>query len=40
MMSSRPNQVRVLLVDDHPVVRAGLRYVLEQGDRLAVIGES
>ncbi len=40
MLSSRVSQVRVLLVDDHPVVRAGLRYVLEQGDRLVVIGES
>lgn len=40
MVSARMNPVRVLLVDDHPVVRAGLRYVLEQGYRLVVIGES
>jgi DNA-binding NarL/FixJ family response regulator len=31
--------VRLLLIDDHPVVRSGLRYVLEQGERLVVIGE-
>jgi DNA-binding NarL/FixJ family response regulator len=39
MDNVRSGQVRVLLVDDHPVVRSGLRYVLEQGDRLVVIGE-
>lgn len=32
--------VRLLLVDDHPVVRSGLRYVLEQGEQVQVIGES
>lgn len=32
-------QVRLLLIDDHPVVRSGLRYVLEQGEQLVVIGE-
>lgn len=30
----------VLLVDDHPVVRSGLRAVLEVGDRVSVIGEA
>lgn len=33
-------QVRVLLVDDHPVVRTGMRFVLEQDGRLHVIGET
>ena len=32
--------VRVLLVDDHPVVRVGLRVVIEQDPRLAVVGEA
>jgi two-component system response regulator NreC len=32
-------QVNVLLIDDHPIVRTGLRFVLEQGDQLSVIGE-
>jgi DNA-binding NarL/FixJ family response regulator len=32
--------IRVLLVDDHPVVRAGLRGMLEAVDGLAVVGEA
>ena len=32
--------VRVLLVDDHPVVRAGLRALLEASGRVDVIGEA
>lgn len=32
--------VRVLLVDDHPVVRSGLRAVLEATGRVAVVGEA
>ncbi len=35
-----PTLVRVLLIDDHPIVRAGLRLVIEQDDRLRVVGES
>ncbi|MFD7075851.1 response regulator [Nocardioides sp. NPDC057577] len=30
----------VLLVDDHPVVRSGLRAVIEAGDALTVVGEA
>ncbi|WP_114906248.1 response regulator [Ornithinimicrobium murale] len=33
-------RVRVLLVDDHPVVRSGLRAVLEATDRVEVVGEA
>ena len=40
MTTSRDGQVRVLLVDDHPVVRTGMRFVLEQDGRIAVIGEA
>ncbi len=36
----RPISVRVLVVDDHPVVRAGLRWLLEGDDRLSVVGEA
>ena len=39
MNSAELDQVRVLLIDDHPVVRTGLRYVIEQGGRLLVVGE-
>ena len=40
MSDPRHGQVRVLLVDDHPIVRTGLRFVLEQDGRLRVIGEA
>lgn len=32
--------ITVLLVDDHPVVRSGLRAVLDTGGRVTVIGEA
>jgi DNA-binding NarL/FixJ family response regulator len=35
-----PSVRRVLIVDDHPVVRQGLRYLLEKADDLAVCGEA
>jgi DNA-binding NarL/FixJ family response regulator len=31
---------RVLIVDDHPIVRQGLRRVMENEDDLAVCGEA
>jgi len=34
------NTIRLLLVDDHEVVRVGLRAVLSQHDHVTVIGES
>lgn len=33
-------RLRILLVDDHPVVRAGLRAVLESAGRLRVVAEA
>jgi two-component system, NarL family, response regulator LiaR len=36
----RPQRVRVLLVDDHTVVRNGLRLVFELEDDLEVVGEA
>lgn len=35
-----PSVRRVLIVDDHPVVRQGLRYLLEKADDLTVCGEA
>lgn len=34
------NPIRVLVVDDHPVVRAGLRMLLEKSDRITVTAEA
>jgi len=34
------NRIRVLLVDDHPVVRAGYRRLLEQDGDIHVVGEA
>ena len=31
--------IKVLIVDDHPVVRQGLRYMLEQRPDIEVVGE-
>jgi DNA-binding NarL/FixJ family response regulator len=39
-MSEDGGTVRVLVVDDHPVVRSGLRALLEGQDDLAVVGEA
>ena len=36
----RPDPIRVLIVDDHPAVRRGLRTFLELADGLEVIGEA
>src|SRR5206468_10001934 len=33
-------KIRVLLVDDHPVVRQGFRRILEENESLHVIGEA
>lgn len=32
--------IRIFLVDDHPVVREGLRYMLEREEDMAVVGEA
>ena len=39
-MSSNRQQLRVLLVDDHEVVRSGLRALLERFSRIKVVGEA
>ncbi len=37
---AQTNQIRVLLVDDHAVVRNGLKYVLMSFDDMALVGEA
>ncbi|HWQ34991.1 MAG TPA: response regulator transcription factor [Blastocatellia bacterium] len=40
MISSGPPPIRVLLVEDHLLVRAGLRLLLESDPELVVVGEA
>jgi two-component system, NarL family, response regulator DevR len=40
MTTSKSKTIRVLLVDDHEVVRVGLRTVLSQNHNITVVGES
>lgn len=40
MPSPEPNPIRVLMVDDHAIVRAGLRMLIESRAGLAVAGEA
>lgn len=37
---SQPNTIRVLVVDDHPVVRQGLVAMLEESSDILVVGQS
>ena len=34
------NQIRVLLADDHPIIRSGIRMLLEQAPDILVVGET
>jgi NarL family two-component system response regulator LiaR len=38
--SDKPQKISVLIVDDHPIVRQGLRTLLELQDDLFVVGEA
>ena len=37
---SSTERIRVMVVDDHPIVRSGLRDVLEASGRLEVVGQA
>lgn len=39
-MTMSPLKVNILIVDDHAVVREGLKYILSKADDLCVIGEA
>ncbi len=39
-MTAHPEPITVVIVDDHPVVRGGLRALLESFDGFAVVGEA
>jgi DNA-binding NarL/FixJ family response regulator len=34
------SQIRVLLADDHPIIRSGIRLLLEQASDISVVGET
>jgi two-component system nitrate/nitrite response regulator NarL len=40
MMNKRKKRIRLLLVDDHPVVRKGIRSCLEDQEHLIIVGEA
>lgn len=40
MPTSKSQVVRLLLVDDHEVVRVGLRTLLTQHDHVTIVGEA
>ncbi len=37
---SKSNQINVLMIDDHPIVRSGIRMLLERAGDIVVIGEA
>ena len=39
-MSPTPSPIRILIVDDHPTIRAGIRIILEQQDCMRVVAEA
>ena len=39
-MQENSSSIRIVLVDDHPIVRRGIRSMLEKADDLVVVGEA
>jgi DNA-binding NarL/FixJ family response regulator len=40
MGNSEMSQIRVMLADDHPIIRSGIRLLLEQAPDIEVVGET
>ncbi len=40
MPTSQPQRITILIVDDHPLARAGVRSILEQAPDMQVVGEA
>ena len=40
MKASMNKKIRVLMIDDHPIVRSGIRMLLEQAGDIEVVGEA
>ncbi|MGH9382476.1 MAG: response regulator transcription factor, partial [Thermoanaerobaculia bacterium] len=39
-MATMPDEIRIVVADDHPVLRLGLKQVIEADPRLRVVGEA
>ena len=40
MSKSKDDRIRVMIVDDHSIVRVGLKQVLEQSGEFEVVGQA
>ena len=39
-MSEKAEQIKILVVDDHPLSRVGLKYLLEEASDMTIVGEA
>ena len=40
MVTTNPTVIRILIIDDHKIIREGLRDLIESGGRMIVVGEA